>query len=62
MHALKDYNRYMKCYDDYKEFITYLDGNHLCGWAMSQYLLYNRFKWLNQKEIDRFDVSSYSEK
>ena len=52
----------MKCYDDYKEFITYLDGNHLRGWAMSQYLLYNRFKWLNQKEIDRFDVSSYSEK
>ena len=24
---------------------------------MSQYLPYNGFKWLNQKEIDRFDVN-----
>ena len=29
---------------------------------MSQYLPYSRFKWLNQKEIDRFDVNSVSEK
>ena len=25
---------------------------------MSQYLLYSAFKWLKQKEIDRFDVNS----
>ena len=25
---------------------------------MSQYLSYRRFKWLNQKETDRFDVNS----
>ena len=25
---------------------------------MSQYLSYCRFKWLNQKETDRFDVNS----
>ena len=25
---------------------------------MSQYLPYSGFKWLNQKEIDKFDVNS----
>ena len=28
---------------------------------MSQYLPYSRFKWLSQKEIDRFDVNSIEE-
>ena len=28
---------------------------------MSQYLPYSEFKWLNQKEIDRFDVESIVE-
>ena len=28
---------------------------------MGQYLPYKRFKWLNQKEIDRFDVNSIDE-
>ena len=33
-------NKYMKCYDEYKEneFIMYLNANNLYGWAMSQYL------------------------
>ena len=31
------------------------------GWAMSQYLPYSGFKWLNQKEIDGFYVNSVSE-
>ena len=26
------------------KFITYLDTNNLCGWAMSQYLPYSGFK------------------
>ena len=49
-------NKYMECYDSSKEskHITYLD-------AMSQYLQYSGFKWLNQKEIDRFDVNSLEE-
>ena len=56
----KEINKYMKCYEQYKEskYITYLDANNLYGWAMSQYLLYSGFKCLNQKEIDRFDVNS----
>ena len=28
---------------------------------MSQYLLYSEFKWLNEKEIDKFDVGSIGE-
>ena len=28
---------------------------------MSQYLPYDEFKWLNQKEINRFDVTSIEE-
>ena len=52
----------MKCYDDSKpsKYIRYLDANNLYGWAMSQYLPYSKFKWLNQKEIDKFDVNLIS--
>ena len=53
----------MKCYDNGKEskYITYLDANNLYGYVMSQYLPYSEFKWLNKKEIDRFDVDSVGE-
>ena len=56
-------NKYMKYYDSGKEseYITYIDGNNLYGWAMSQYLPYSEFKWLNKKEIDRFCLDSTSE-
>ena len=56
-------NKYIECYDSSKEskYITYLDANNLYGWEMCQYLPYNGFKWLNQKEIDRFDVNSIEE-
>ena len=36
----------------------YLDANNLHGWAMSQYIPYGRFKWLNKKEIDNFCLNS----
>ena len=44
-------NEYMECYDNNEKskYITYLDANDLYGWAMSQYLPYSGFKWLNQK-------------
>ena len=56
-------NKYMKWYDSSKEskYITFLDANNLYVWARSQYLPYSRFKWLNQKEIDRSDVNSIEE-
>ena len=49
----------MKSYDDSKpnKHIMYLDTNNLYGWAMSQYLPYSEFKWLNEKEIDKFDIT-----
>ena len=43
------------------KFFIHLDAKNLYGWAMSQYLPYGGFKWLNQNEIDKFDVSSIEE-
>ena len=50
-HAIHKYakgnNKYMKNYNENTEssYIMYLDANNLCGWAMSQKLLVNDFKW-----------------
>ena len=53
----------MKCYDisEDSKFIMYLDANNLYGWAMSQYLPYSEFKYLNKKKISRFCLNSISE-
>ena len=55
-------NKYMNDYDpkESSTFISYLDMNDLYGWAMSEYLPYEGFKWL--KNVDIFDVMSISEK
>ena len=56
-------NKYMECYDSSEKikYITYLHANNLYGLAMSQYLPYSGFKWLNQKEISDFRLNSISE-
>ena len=56
-------NKYIKFYDDSipSKCIMNLNANNLHGWAMSQYLPYNEFIWLNIKEIDRFDVGAMNE-
>ena len=56
-------NKYMKSYDPNKlnKYIAYVDSNSLYGQSMSKYLPDVGFKWLNKKEIDRFDVNSISE-
>ena len=55
-------NKYINDYDPKRQstFISYLDMNNLYGWAMSEYLPYERFKWL--KIVDEFDMMSVSEK
>ena len=52
----------MNDYDPKKSstFTSYLDMNNLYSWAMSEYLRYEKFKWL--KNIDEFDVMSVNEK
>ena len=43
-------NKYMKNYDKNIEssYIEYLDPNNLYGWAMSQKLPANDFKWIKK--------------
>ena len=55
-------NKYMNDYDTEKPstFITYMDMNNLYGWAMSEYLPYGEFEWL--ENIDEFDKNSINEK
>ena len=56
-------NKCIECYGSSEEskYITYFDANNLYGWAMSQYLPYSGFKWLNKKEISDFSLNSISE-
>ena len=55
-------NNYMKNYDKNKEssYIQYLDANNLYGWAMSQKLPVNGFKWVNN-EINEEFIKNYDE-
>ena len=56
-------NKYMKNYDESKEsYIQYLDANNLYGWAMSQKLPVNGFKWLEDtSEINEEFIKNYDE-
>ena len=57
-------NKYMKDYDKNKEliYLKYLDVNNLYGWVMSQKLLVNGFKWVEDlSEFDERSIKNYSE-
>ena len=55
-------NKYVKGHDENKAstFIMYWDVNNLYGWAMTQYLPYDDFEWVSEKEISEinFDLVS----
>ena len=51
-------NKYMKNYNEKIESSSYienLDTNNLCGWAISQKLPENGFKWVKQKKLSKFN-------
>ena len=57
-------NKYMKDYDKNKEYsyIQYLDANNLHGWAMSQKLPVNDFKWINNvSKINEKFIKNYDD-
>ena len=57
-------NKYMKDYNKNIEssYIQYLDANNLYGWAMSQKLPVNNFKWVNDvTEINEEFIKNYYE-
>ena len=67
-HAIHGYaeanNKYMKTYDKSKEssYIQYLHANNLYGWAMSQNLPVNGFKWKTNISIfDEEFIKNYDE-
>ena len=57
-------NKYMNNYDKNEEssYIQYLDANNLYGWAMSQKLQVNAFKWVSDiSEINEEFIKNYDE-
>ena len=57
-------NKYMKKYNKNEEssYIQYLDANILYGWAMSQKLPVNDFKWINNvSKINEKFIKNYDE-
>ena len=55
-------NKYMNDYNpkELSTLITYLDKNNLYGWAISEYLPYEKFEWV--KNVDELDVMSINKK
>ena len=56
-------NKYMKKCDEKapSKYIMYLEANNLYGWAMSQYLPTDDFKWLTEKQINDLNLAKYEE-
>ena len=58
-------NKYMKSYNKsiISSYLMYLDANNLYGWAMSQKLPVNGFKWVkNLSQFNESFIRNYNEK
>ena len=69
-HAIYKYakanNKYTKNYnkDIESSYLEYLGANNLYGWAMSQKLPVNNFKWIKKYDLSKFDenfIKNYNE-
>ena len=56
-------NKYMKNYNNNEEssYVQYLDANNLYGWAMSQKLPVNGFKWTDNDKINEEFIKNFNE-
>ena len=56
-------NKYIENYDknEKSSYIQYLDANNLYGWAMSQKLPVNGYKWVKNNEINEEFIKNYNE-
>ena len=62
----KTNNKFMKNYDKSIKslYIEYLDANNWYGWAVSQKLPVDRFKWVEENDLSKFNekfIKSYNE-
>ena len=61
---MKANSKYMKHHDKNKEssYLQYWDVNNLYGWAMSQKLRANNFKWIEDTyQFNEYFIKSYNE-
>ena len=49
---MKNYDKSVK-----SSYIEYLEANNLYGWAMSQKLPVDGFKWVEENDLSRFNKS-----
>jgi hypothetical protein len=56
-------HKYVSDYDSSQQsnHVTYLDANNLYGWAMSQALPVDAFRWLEDQEIESLNINSVSD-
>jgi hypothetical protein len=56
-------NKYVPDYDSSQSsnHVTYLDDNNLYGWAMSQALPVDEFRWLEKEELEHLNINSVSD-
>ena len=58
--TLKQIINIWKIEDEESSYIQYLDANNLYGWAMSQKLPVNGFKWIDSNKINEEFIKNYN--